>query len=157
MRLRIPAVKVAAMLAVMLAISAHAFAQEDLDEIDLSDHDTSQVSGTADKIQPSVKEGATAAMSGGAAIPMCTTNNMFLHMDFTSLRPGNEADQARAAVLGTDLQHALAQYKDYHVDEADGFKPFHPEIKAQKVVHFTRSWYGLKASFTFNPDEPTSL
>jgi len=57
----------------------------------------------------------------------------------------------------TDLQHALAKYKDYHVAEADGFKPFHPEIKAQKVVHFTRSWYGLKASFTFNPDEPTSL
>ena len=157
MRLRISAVKIAAMLAVTLAVSAHVFAQEDLDEIDLSDHDTSQVSGPTDKVQPSGKEGATAAMSGGATIPMCTTSNMFLHMDFTSLRPGNDADEARAAVLVTDLQHALAKYKDYHVAEADGFKPFHPEIKAQKVVHFTRSWYGLKASFTFNPDEPTSL
>src|ERR1700735_2357075 len=156
MRFRIPAARIAAMLAVMLAVSAHAFAPEALQQIDLSDHDT-QISGAADKTQPSGKEGATAAMSGGASIPMCTTNNMFLHMDFTILRPGNETDQARAAVLVTDLQHALAKYKDYHVAEADGFKPFHPEIKQQKVVHFTRNWYGLKASFTFNPDEPTSL
>jgi hypothetical protein len=157
MLLRTTAVKIVATLVVMLAVSAHAFAQEDLDSIDLSDHDTSQVSDTADKIQPSVKEGATAAMSGGASIPMCTTNNMFLHMDFTGLRPANEGDQARALVLVTDLQQALARYKDYHVAEADGFKPFHPEIKQQKVVHFTRNWYGLKASFTFNPTEPTSL
>src|SRR5208283_3873692 len=142
---RIRDVKIVAALVVMLAISAHAFAQEDLDSIDLSDHDTSQISGSADKRQPGVTEGATAAMSGGAAIPMCTTNNMFLHMDFTSLRPAKEGDEERAAVLVTDLQHALAKYKDYHVAEEDGFKPFHPEIKAQKVVHFTKSWYGLKA------------
>src|SRR5580704_8528478 len=124
MRSRIPAVTVAAMLAVMLAVSAHAFAQEDLDEIDLSDHDTSQVSGPTDKVQPSGKEGALAAMSGGAEIPMCTTNNMFLHMDFTGLRPGNDADEARAAVLVTDLQHAPAKNKDSHVAGAEGFKPF---------------------------------
>ncbi len=157
MLVRIPGAKIAAVLVLALAVSANAFAQEDLDEIDLSDHDTSQTSGAANKLQPGVTEGATAAMSGGAAIPMCTTNNMFLHMDFTSLRPASEGDEARAAVLVTDLQHALAKYRDYHVAEADGFKPFHPEFKQQKVVHFTRSWYGLKASFTFNPTEPTSL
>jgi len=151
---RIPALTIVAMLA--LALSA--FAQEDdLDAIDRIDHDTSQISGTTDKLQPGVTDGATTAMSGGAAIPMCTTNNMFLHMDFTSLRPGNEGDDARAAVLVTDLQHALAKYKDYHVAEADGFKPFHPELKQQKVVHFTRNWYALKAAFTFSPTEPTSL
>ncbi len=157
MLVRIPAAIIAAMLAVALAVSAQAFAEEDLDGVDLSDHDTSRISVTADKLQPSVNQGATAAMSGGAAIPMCTTNNMFQHMDFTSLRPAGEGDEARAAVLVTDLQHALAKYKDYHVAEEDGFKPFHPEIKQQKVVHFTRSWYALKAQFTFNPNEPTSL
>src|ERR1700678_498023 len=105
MPLRIAAVKIVATLVLMLAVSARAFAQEDLDDIDLSDHGTSQISGNPDKLQPSVKEGATAAMSGGAAIPMCTTSNMFLHMDFTSVRPANEGDEARAAVLVTDLQH----------------------------------------------------
>ena len=66
MRLRIQAVKIAAMLALTLAVSAHVFAQqEDLDEIDLSDHDA-QISGGTDKVQPSGKEGALAAMSGGA-------------------------------------------------------------------------------------------
>ncbi len=64
--------------------------------------------------------------------------NMSLHMAYTDLRPANDADKARAAVLVTDLQHALAKYKDYHVAEADGFKPFHPEFKQQKVVHFTQ-------------------
>jgi hypothetical protein len=77
-------------------------------------------------------------------------------MAYTDLRPRNDADKARAAVLVTDLQHALAKYKDYHAAVGDGFKPFHPEFK-QRVVHFTRNWYGLKAAFTFNPSEPTSL
>jgi hypothetical protein len=83
--------------------------------------------------------------------------NMALHMTFTDLMPANPADQARAAELVETLKRALAKYQDYHVAEADGFKPFHPEIKRIKVVHFTKWWYGLKAAFTFNPAEPTSL
>ena len=27
----------------------------------------------------------------------------------------------------------------------------------QPIVHFTRLWYGVKAAFTFNPAQPTSL
>lgn len=141
----------------MFALATPAFAQEDLDDIDVISHNSSQTPGTGDEARPNAKEGATDAMSGGAEIPMCATNNMGLHMAFSTLRPGNDADEARAAVLVTDLQHALAKYKDYHVAEADGFKPFHPEIKQQKVVHFTWNWYGLKAAFEFDPTEPTSL
>ncbi len=136
MLLRIPA-----LLAATLAISIPAFAQDA-------------------KVIPMCKEGATEAMSGGPEMEhdshMGNMKNMALHMAFTDLRPANDGDQARAAVLVTDLQHALAKYQDYHVAEADGFKPFHPEFK-QHMVHFTKNWNGLKAEFEFLPTEPTSL
>ena len=110
---------------------------------------------------PMCKEGATVAMSDDTmdqdAHMGGDSKNMSLHMAFTGLRPASEADNARAAILVNELQHALAKYKDYRVAEADGFQPFHPEFKRQKVVHFTRNWYALKAEFTFNPVEPTSL
>jgi hypothetical protein len=134
--------KTAIMLALTIALSLPAFA-EDVNEI------------------PMCKEGATVAMSDDAMDSDTHMGgggkNMALHMSFTALRPANEADNARAAALVSQLQHALAKYKDYHVAEADGFKPFHPEFKQQKVVHFTKNWYGLKAAFTFNPSQPTSL
>ncbi|MGA6971706.1 MAG: hypothetical protein WBY93_08775 [Candidatus Binatus sp.] len=134
--------KIAIMLVLTLALSLPALA-DDVNEI------------------PMCKEGATVAMSDDAMDSDTHMGgggkNMALHMSFTALRPANEADNARAAALVSQLQHALAKYKDYHVAEADGFKPFHPEIKQQKVVHFTKSWYAIKAEFTFNPVEPTSL
>ena len=159
--LRIPAVKVAAILAVTLGLSVPAVAQ-DMNGMDMSGHDMSQISNGATPDPSNMKEVETEAMSGGPEMDHDMNmghgdmKNMSLHMAFTDLRPANDADKARAAVLVTDLQHALAKYKDYHVAEADGFKPFHPEFK-QPVVHFTKNWYGLKAAFTFNPIEPTSL
>lgn len=140
---RISAVKIASMLAVMLVVPVAAFAQ-DMKGMDMSGHDMSEMS-------------ADGAMDHDMHMGNGDMKNMSLHMAYTDLRPANDADKARAAVLVTDLQHALAKYKDYHVAEADGFKPFHPEFKQQKVVHFTRNWNGLKAAFTFDPNEPTSL
>lgn len=81
---------------------------------------------------------------------------MAAHMGYTPLWPKSEADQKRANELVATLQNALAKYKDYQAAEADGYKPWHPEMK-QPIVHFTRMWYGVKAAFTFNPAEPTSL
>jgi len=139
MPFRISSVKIAATLAITLAISAPALAH-DMNGMDMSGHDMAD-NDTMDHDMH---------MGNG------NMKNMSLHMAFTDLRPGNDADKARAAVLVTDLQHALAKYNDYRVAEADGFKPFHPEFK-QPVVHFTRNWNGLKAAFTFDPNEPTSL
>jgi hypothetical protein len=136
-------VKIAAALSVTLALSTPTLAQ-DMKGMDMSGHDMSQMSDDE-------------AMDHDMHMGNGNMKNMSLHMGYTDLRPGNDADKARAAVLVTDLQHALEKYKDYHVAEADGFKPFHPEFKQQKVVHFTRNWYGLKAAFTFDPTEPTSL
>ncbi len=82
--------------------------------------------------------------------------SMAAHMGYSTLRPKSPGDQERADQLVKTLQTALAKYKDYRVAEAAGYKPFHPETK-QAVVHFTKWSYGLKAIFTFNPSEPTSL
>ncbi len=78
------------------------------------------------------------------------------HMAWSDTRPVTDADRERAAEIVKTLQTALVKYKDYHVAEADGFKPFHPEFP-QNVYHFTRWQNGLKAAFTFDPSEPTSL
>ncbi len=82
---------------------------------------------------------------------------MAAHMGYTELRPKRDGDQQRADAMVETLRKALEKYRDYHVAEADGYKPWHPEIKKQPVVHFTKMWYGFKAAFTFNPSEPTSL
>jgi hypothetical protein len=83
--------------------------------------------------------------------------NMALHMMWSDPMPPNPADQARANEMVATLRIALDKYKDYRVAEADGYKPFHPEFKHQAIVHFTKWSYALKAQFTFNPSEPTSL
>jgi hypothetical protein len=160
MSVQASAVKIAVVLAVTLAATAPAFAQ-DMKGMDMSGHEMPQMSGAKASDPSNMKEGEMDSMSdeamdhdmhmGGGAM-----KNMSLHMAYTDLRPANDADKARAAVLVTDLQHSLAKYKDYQVAEADGFKPFHPEFKTP-VVHFTRNWNGLKAAFTFDPNEPTSL
>jgi hypothetical protein len=142
MRHGIATAKIATILAITLAVRTPALAED--------------VNGI-----PMCKEGATVAMSDDAMDPDTHMGggmkNMSRHMAFTDLRPANDADKARAAILVADLQQALAKYGDYHVAEADGFKPFHPEFKQQKVVHFTKAWYAIKAEFAFDPLEPTSL
>ncbi|MGB8685531.1 MAG: hypothetical protein WCD12_21815 [Candidatus Binatus sp.] len=80
--------------------------------------------------------------------------NMSLHIEYTDLRPENDADKARAASLVTDLQHALAKYQDYRIAEADGFEPFHPEFKVPEVGFWKRS-SDPKSAFSIS--DPTSL
>ena len=115
------------------------------------------------QIDPSnMKEGEMDAMSMMTMHDMhmdhdMSMGNMAKHMAYTTLRPENAADQKRADEIVDQLKHKLAKYQDYHAAEAAGFKPFHPEIKQMEVVHFTKYWYGLKAAFVFNPDQPTSL
>jgi CHASE1-domain containing sensor protein len=38
----------------------------------------------------------------------------------------------------------------------DGYEPFLPNVQ-QPHYHFTRKWNGLKAAFSFDPKQPTSL
>ena len=123
-------------------------------------HDMSDMGGM-DMDSPQSGSGSSGAMGDmtmhDAHMGHGGMKNMALHMTWSDLRPANPADQAKAAQLVATLQTALAKYKDYRVAEADGYKPFHPEYKKQPVVHFTKWTYAVKAQFTFDPAEPTSL
>jgi hypothetical protein len=79
--------------------------------------------------------------------------NMALHVEYTALRPQNDADKARAATLVTDLQHALAKYQDYHVAETEGFAPLDPKLKVP-VQLFVKNLRGAEAAVTFDPNQP---
>ena len=79
------------------------------------------------------------------------------HMRMTASRPATAADSARARALADTLRRALARYKDVSVAEADGYKQFAPQVKNQHVYHFTRSRAAIKAAFTFDASDPTSL
>jgi hypothetical protein len=169
MRHQVLAVKLAVVLALTLSVASIAFT-DDMKGMDMGGGSSGNMGGKdmpqMGSVPPdpaNMKEGEMEAMSGGPEMDHDMhmghgdMKNMSKHMAYTVLRkPESDADKTRAAAILTDLQHALTKYQDYHVAEADGFKPFHPELK-QKVVHFTKSWYGLKAAFTFNPSEPTSL
>jgi hypothetical protein len=103
------------------------------------------------------EEGAVGAMSSmHMSGHMAGHGAMAAHMAWSETRPATDADRERAAEIVKTLQTALAKYKDYHVAEADGFKPFHPELP-QNVYHFTGWQNGIRAAFTFDPAEPTSL
>ena len=103
------------------------------------------------------EDGAIDAMSSMHMSEQMTGHGgMAAHMAWSDARPATAADRERATEIVKTLQTALAKYKDYHVAEADGFKPFHPEFP-QNVYHFTRWQNGLRAAFTFDPAEPTSL
>ncbi|HZO83126.1 MAG TPA: hypothetical protein VFB33_15635 [Candidatus Binataceae bacterium] len=97
-----------------------------------------------------------AADSAMASEHMVAHAAMAAHMAWSHTRPETAADRERAEQLVATLRATLAKYKDYHVAEADGFKPFHPELP-QRFYHFTRWQNGLKAAFTFDPAAPTSL
>ena len=80
-----------------------------------------------------------------------------LHMLMTPARRGTAADTARAASVAAALREAIAKYRDTTAAVADGFRMFAPQLKQQKVYHFTNSWAGVQESFRFDPRKPTSL
>ena len=79
------------------------------------------------------------------------------HMEMTPRRPPNHADSARAARLVTDLRSAIGKYRDVRIAVDDGYRQFAPQIKDQRVYHFTNYKRALANAFRFNPGKPTSL
>ena len=100
---------------------------------------------------------AMPSMQGAAEQSMNAAMEMNPHMRMTALRAPAAGDSARARALADTLRRALAKYRDVKVAEADGFRQFAPRVKNQRVYHFTRKWNAMKAAFTFDPSEPTSL
>lgn len=78
------------------------------------------------------------------------------HMRMTALRPPSPRDSARAAALAREIRTDLARYRDVRVAEADGFKPFLPNVP-QPVYHFTNRAWAFEEAFRFDPAKPTSL
>lgn len=100
---------------------------------------------------------AMPGMNAAAEQSMSEDMHMNPHMRMTATRPPTAADSARARALVDTLRRALAKYRDVKVAEADGFAMFAPQVKQQRVYHFTRRRNAVKAAFTFDAAEPTSL
>ena len=82
---------------------------------------------------------------------------MNAHMEMTTLRPFNRADSIRAAGLVTELRSAISKYRDVRVAVDDGFRQFAPQVKNQRVYHFTNYRWAFENAFRFNAEKPTSL
>jgi hypothetical protein len=102
--------------------------------------DSARIAGMADH-----------AMSG----PMDA--NMRKHMVLTPARNATRDDSLRAARVAADLKRAIAKYQDTAVAVADGYTMFLPNVKNQKVYHFTNYGRAFKEAFRFTAEEPTSL
>jgi hypothetical protein len=90
---------------------------------------------------------------GGAAV----ADNSALHMEMTPRRAPAPGDSARAAAIAAELRRAILRYGDTTAAVADGFRMFAPQIRNQKVYHFTRGLNAVQEAFRFDPAKPTSL
>jgi hypothetical protein len=135
------------MLAVFVLVARGAFA-EDMGSMDMG--------GMTHSMMPDNGENAASMDMMMSSEHMENDPMMAAHMGYTALRPKSAGDQERADKMVETLRTGLAKYKDYRVAETDGYKPWHPEMKTP-IVHFTKLWYAVKAQFTFNPSQPTSL
>jgi hypothetical protein len=79
------------------------------------------------------------------------------HMEMSPLRRATSADTARAASIAATLRTALAQYHDTVAAVNDGYRMFMPQVKDQKVYHYTNNWRAIQEAFRFDPAKPTSL
>ena len=96
-------------------------------------------------------------MADHAMSDMGKDSIMSLHMQMTPMRTATHDDSTRALAVVAELRRAIAKYKDVAVAERDGFQMFLPNVKNQRVYHFTNYRNAFKEAFRFDPNEPTSL
>ena len=157
------------LLTVFCLAAAFAFAQQNSSQpsssnssssmqgMEMSGHDMSQMSGhDTSKTSGQLGEGSDEANSGAMHSMEDHHMGMGPHMKMTALRPIQPGDEERAQKVVVAARAVLERFKDYHTALNDGFHIFHPEIP-QKQYHFTSSRNAIKAQFTFDPDNPTSL
>ena len=80
-----------------------------------------------------------------------------LHLTMTPRRPAAPGDSARAAAVAAELRRSILRYADTTAAVSDGYRMFAPQIKNQRVYHFTRGWNAVQEAFRFDPAKPTSL
>ena len=106
----------AAMLALVGAVSAHDMSSMNMDS------DSNSMHGDMPSMSPNGMSGAAMAMDA--------------HMKMTALRPQSQTDIDRANFVMESCRRALLPYRNYHVALAQGFRIFLPQIP-QPVYHFT--------------------
>jgi hypothetical protein len=94
---------------------------------------------------------ADASMSG----PM--SDAAMKHMEMSPARRATSGDSARAREIAKQLRAALARYADTSAAVADGYRMFAPQLKQQRVYHFTNRKNAFMEAFRFDPDKPTSI
>ena len=82
---------------------------------------------------------------------------MARHMFLSPARLATREDSARAMAVVAELRRGIEKYKDVSVAERHGFKMFLPNLRNQKVFHFTSGRNAFKEAFRFDPEQPTSL
>ena len=102
--------------------------------------DSAQMAGMADH-----------AMSGAMDV------NMMKHMHLSTPRTPTHADSVRAMQIADTLRKSIAKYQDTSAAVADGFHMFAPNVKNQRVYHFTNYRNAFMEAFRFDPARPTSL
>jgi hypothetical protein len=83
--------------------------------------------------------------------------NMMKHMFLTPARPATHDDTVRAQNVANTLKRAIAKYQDTSAAVADGYQLFLPDLKTQKVYHFTNYGRAFKEALRFDPAQPTSI
>ena len=109
------------------------------------------------KTQSQASDDHMVGMADQALGDMGMDSVMRLHMEMTPMRAPTHGDSTRALAVVAELRHAIEKYKDVAVAERDGFQMFLPNVKNQRVYHFTSYRNAFKAAFRFDPDQPTSL
>jgi hypothetical protein len=127
--------KIATIAMLLLGATAPAFAQHSHEHADSS----------------RMIEAADAAMSG----PMSDAARK--HMEMSPPRPGTRQDTVRAMEVVKQLRTALAKYADTAAAVADGYKMFAPNLKQQRVFHFTNYRNAFLEAFRFDAERPTSV
>ena len=79
------------------------------------------------------------------------------HMLLSPTRPATATDTARARDVATRLKAALTKYADTTAAVADGYRMFLPQVKTQRVYHFTNYRRAFTAAFNFDATKPTSI
>lgn len=80
-----------------------------------------------------------------------------LHMEMSPRITAFRADSQRAERIVTTLRQVLAPYTDTTAAVKAGYRMFAPQLKTQKVYHFTNNWHAVAAGFRFDAAKPTSL
>ncbi|MEP6617681.1 MAG: hypothetical protein ABJE47_00140 [bacterium] len=120
------------------------------------------LAGARSRAHARARATGTVLATRAAALPVVPAEraakvNDDLHMEMSPRRSASAADSARAFAVAAQVRTMLAKYRDTSAATADGYKMFLPEVKRQKVYHFTNSWRATQEAFRFDPAKPTSI